>query len=145
VRVRDYRCVRTQYAAGGVVFTIERKVGTCRCVACGSENAWRQGVVVWRFRTVPIGNRRVELEVGIPRLAFQNCGVVCLVTSQARRLFSKECIGVSRLPPNMAGQQKPFCLSLRCLTGKSTANTMKPRLRRGEAVGLRWGSNPSGR
>jgi transposase len=59
-----------------MVLTIERKAGTCRCAACGSENVWRQGVVVRRFRTVPIGRKRVELEARIPRLACRECGVV---------------------------------------------------------------------
>ncbi len=90
--VRDYRCVRTQYVAGGVVFTIERKGGRCRCVACGSENVWRQGVVVRQFRTVPIGNKRVKLEARIPRLACQDCGVVRQATigfAEPRRTYTK--------------------------------------------------------
>lgn len=74
--VRGYRYVRTEYVGGVVVFTIERIRKTCRCTACGSENVWRQGVVVRRFRTVPMGNKRVELEARIPRLACQDCGVV---------------------------------------------------------------------
>ena len=67
--VREYRYVRTKYIPGGMVFTIERRTETCRYAACGSENVWREGVVVRRFRTVPIGNKRVELEARIPRLA----------------------------------------------------------------------------
>ena len=74
--VRDYRHVKTEHVAGGVIFTIERRPETCRCAACGSENVWRQGVVVRRFRTVPIGSRRVELEARIPRLKCHDCGVV---------------------------------------------------------------------
>ncbi len=73
--VRDYRCVRTEYTAGGVVFTIERRPETYRCVACGSEAVWREGVIVRRFRSVPIGCKRVELEARIPRLACLDCGV----------------------------------------------------------------------
>ena len=51
--VRDYRHVRTRYMAGGVVLVIERNPQTYRCVACGSQNVWRHGLVVRRFRTVP--------------------------------------------------------------------------------------------
>ena len=58
------------------MFTIERKAETYRCAACGSENVWRQGVVVRRFRTLPIGGKGVELEARIPRLACQDCGAV---------------------------------------------------------------------
>ena len=74
--VRDYRYVSTRYGAGGVVFAIERKPETCRCAACGSQSVWRYGVVVRRFRTVPLGSKRVELEARIPRLACQDCGLV---------------------------------------------------------------------
>ena len=74
--VRDYRYVKTTCIPGGMVLTIERKAETCRCVACGSRNVWREGVVVRRFRTVPIGRKHVELETRIPRLACQDCGVV---------------------------------------------------------------------
>jgi transposase len=90
--VRDYRYVRTQYVGGGVIFTIERRRETCRCAACGSENVWRQGVVVRRFRTVPIGNKPVELEARIPRLACHDCGVVrqaAIGFAEPRRTYTK--------------------------------------------------------
>jgi transposase len=58
------------------VVVIERKPETYRCTACGSRKGWRQGVVVRRFRTVPLGAKRVELEARIPRLACQDCGLV---------------------------------------------------------------------
>jgi transposase len=74
--VRDYRHVKTKYVAGGMILTIERRPETCRCSACGSANVRRQGAVVRRFRTVPIGSRRVELEARIPRLKCRDCGVV---------------------------------------------------------------------
>lgn len=90
--VRDYRYVRTQYVGGGVVFTIERRRETCRCAACGSTNVWWQGLVVRRFRTVPIGSRRVELEARIPRLACHDCGVVrqaAIGFAEPRRTYTK--------------------------------------------------------
>ena len=90
--VRDYRYVRTEYIAGQVVFTIERRLETCRCTACGSENVWREGVVVRRFRTVPIGGKSVELEARIPRLACQDCGAVrqaAIGFAEPRRSYTK--------------------------------------------------------
>lgn len=72
--VRDYRYVKTEYVAGGVIVTIERKPGTCRCAACGSENVWRQGSVTRPFRTLPIGRRSVTLQAEIPRLWCHDCG-----------------------------------------------------------------------
>ena len=90
--VRDYRYVSTQYVAGGVVLVIERKPETCRCAACGSRNVWRHGVVVRRFRTVPLGSKRVELEARIPRLACQDCGLVrqaAVGFAEPRRTYSR--------------------------------------------------------
>jgi transposase len=90
--VRDYRYVGTKYVRGGVIFRIERKMESCRCTACDSENIWRQGVVVRRFRTVPIGGKGVELEARIPRLACQDCGVVrqaAIGFAEPRRTYTK--------------------------------------------------------
>jgi len=74
--VRGYRYVRTRFVRGDVVFVLERAGKTCRCSACDSENVWRQGQVTRVFRTLPIGGKRVDLEVAIPRLACQECGVI---------------------------------------------------------------------
>ena len=89
--VRGYRYIRTKYEAGGVVFVIQRKPETCRCVACGSANVWRQGVLTRRFRTVPIGKKRVELEARIPRLACQDCGKIrqaAIGVAEPRRTYT---------------------------------------------------------
>ncbi len=90
--VRGYCYVRTKFVPGGIMFTIERKAGTCCCVACGSQNVWQQGVAVRRFRTVPIGRKQVELEARIPRLACQDCGVVrqaAIGFAEPRRTYTK--------------------------------------------------------
>ena len=90
--VRDYSYRGTKYVGGGVIFRIERKMETCRCTVCDSENVWRQGVVVRRFRTVPIGSRGVELEASIPRLACQDCGAVrqaAIGFAEPRRRYTK--------------------------------------------------------
>ena len=72
--VREYCYKKTEYVEGGVTFTIERKPETRRCVACGSQNVWRQGSVSRRFRTLPIGSRPVTLMAEIPRLLCHDCG-----------------------------------------------------------------------
>lgn len=90
--VRDYRYAGMKYQEGGVVFTIERKKETCRCAVCGSENVWREGVIVRRFRTVPIGGKGVQLEARIPRLACQDCGAVrqaAIGFADSRRTYTK--------------------------------------------------------
>jgi len=91
-RVRGYRYVKTEYVGGGMVMTIERRAETCRCTVCGSENVWRQGWVVRRFRTLPIGDRQVVLEARIPRLDCQACGAVrqaAIGFADPRRTYTK--------------------------------------------------------
>ena len=90
--VRGYRYLATKYVGGGVIFKIERRIETCRCAACGSENVWRQGAVVRRFRSVPMGKKPVELEASIPRLACQTCGVVrqaAIEFAEPRRTYTR--------------------------------------------------------
>ena len=90
--VRGYRYQGTEYVRGGMVMRIERQMNACRCVACGSENVWRQGWVIRRFRTVPIGRRRVVLEAKIPRLACQACGLIrqaAVGFAHPRRTYTK--------------------------------------------------------
>lgn len=77
---------------GGAVFTIECKPETYRCGACGSQNVGRQGTVTRTFRTLPVGNRPVDLEARIPRLACRNCGVVrqaVIGFAEPRRTYTK--------------------------------------------------------
>jgi transposase len=90
--VRGYRYLATKYVRGGVIFKIERNMETCRCTACGSDNVWRQGLVVRRFRAVPIGGKSVELEARIPRLACQECGAVrqaAIGFAEPRRTYTR--------------------------------------------------------
>lgn len=90
--VRDYRYVKTQYVAGGMIITIERKAGTCRCTACGSENVGRQGSVRRPFRTLPIGRRSVTLRAEIPRLHCHDCGKTrqaAIGFAEPRRTYTK--------------------------------------------------------
>ena len=91
--VRDYyRYVKSEYVEGEVIFTIERKTNRCRCVACGSENTWRQGSVIRSFRALPIGGRRVTLKAEIPRLLCHDCGrtrQAVIGFAEPRRTYTK--------------------------------------------------------
>jgi transposase len=90
--VRGYRYVRTEYVEGDVIFTIERKTGTCRCAACGSQNVWRQGSVTRPFRAPSIGRKSVILRAEIPRLLCHDCGKIRQATigfADPRRSYTK--------------------------------------------------------
>jgi transposase len=74
--VRGYRYVRTEYVEGGVVFTIVQDPKTCRCPACGGRNTILKGGVVRRFRTLPIGSKKVTLVFRVPRIKCCDCNAV---------------------------------------------------------------------
>jgi transposase len=74
--IRGYRYVRTEYVEGGVVFTIVQDPKTCRCPACGGRNIILKGGVVRRFRTLPIGSKKVTLVFRVPRIKCHDCNAV---------------------------------------------------------------------
>ncbi len=74
--IRGYRYVRTQYAEGGIVFTIAQDVKTCRCPSCASENIILKGGKTRRFRSVPIGAKAVTIVFRVPRVECGDCGTV---------------------------------------------------------------------
>jgi transposase len=57
-----------------------------RCGHCGSGAVMRSGVVVRRFKTLPIGHKPVWLEVPIQRLWCAGCGK----TRQVKLSFADE-------------------------------------------------------
>ena len=59
--VRGYRYVKTEYAEGEVVLTIEQPRESYACSDCGSAEVIGRGQNYRRFRTVPIGRKRVYL------------------------------------------------------------------------------------
>jgi transposase len=78
--VRGYRYVKTEYARGEVLFTIEQPRESYRCPACGSDNVVGRGQNCRRFRTVAIGSKRVYLMLAVPRVECHGCGVVRQMT-----------------------------------------------------------------
>ena len=53
--IREYNYVRTQYHAGNIIFTIERKPFPHRCPRCKSKDVIRHGTIVRWFHSLPIG------------------------------------------------------------------------------------------
>jgi transposase len=74
--VRGYRYVKTEYAEGKVVFTIELARESLRCPLCGSAEVIGRGRSVRRFRTVPIGSKPVYLVLPVPRVECRACGAI---------------------------------------------------------------------
>ena len=74
--VRGYRHVKTEYAGGGVTFTMEQPRESYVCPLCGSGEVIGRGRNVRRFRTVSIGRKRVDLVLAIPRVECFACGAL---------------------------------------------------------------------
>jgi|SRR5664280_149546 len=71
---RGYGHVRTRFEQGCVLFAIEQDSDTFCCSACGCRNVHKSGLVERRFRSLPIGRRKVFLELPVQRLWCVNCG-----------------------------------------------------------------------
>lgn len=74
IRGYDYR--RTDYAEGGVTFTIAQDPKDWRCPACGSRQVVGRGQTQRCFRAVPIGRRPVSIVLPVQRVGCLACGVV---------------------------------------------------------------------
>ena len=74
--IRGYHYVRTEFAQGGVIFTIGQDSKDWRCSACGCHQVIGRGQTERRFRAVPIGRRPVSIVLPIQRVGCLICGVV---------------------------------------------------------------------
>jgi transposase len=71
-----YDYVHSRYAEGAVTFSIKRKRGKFRCSFCRSREIVFRGTLPRRFRTVPIGAKRVFLDYEVQRLECRRCGKI---------------------------------------------------------------------
>jgi transposase len=71
--LRGYRLEATDFAGGATVFRVRQNDDTLCCGHCGGRDVMREGVVVRRFRTLPIGRKPVWLELPVQRLWCANC------------------------------------------------------------------------
>jgi len=84
--LRGYRHVATDYVQGATVFRVRQNGDALCCGNCGGSNVMRQGVVVRRFRTLPIGRKAVWLELPVQRLWCATCNK----TRQVKLAFADE-------------------------------------------------------
>jgi len=71
-----YEYLRTTYSRGGIRLTIQKPVANCVCAACGSSKVRPRGTITRVLQTVPLGKKKVEIEVIINRLDCEACGVI---------------------------------------------------------------------
>lgn len=74
--VRGYRHVKTVFSGGTVTFHVMQPKESHRCPVCYSSNVLGRGHNPRRFRSLPMGHKRVFLELPIPRVECRDCGVV---------------------------------------------------------------------
>ena len=72
--MHGYRLEATHFVQGAAVFRLRQNGDTLRCGHCGSRRVMRAGVVVRRFKTLPIGRKPVWLELPVQRLWCARCG-----------------------------------------------------------------------
>jgi transposase len=70
---RDYVYKSTKYRDGAIVFVVFPKQNLFQCEHCRSRNVILKGKRHRRIQSVPIGGKRVWLEVEIPRIQCREC------------------------------------------------------------------------
>ena len=84
--VRGYRHVATEFVEGATVFRLRQNDDTLCCGHCGGRAVMREGVVVRRFKALPIGGKPVWLELPVQRLW---CAA-CSLTRQVKLAFADD-------------------------------------------------------
>ena len=74
--IRGYDYVRTDYEKKQVTFHIKQNNHSLCCPNCGSTKVVKRGQKQRSFRTVPIGNKIVDIVLNIPRVGCLSCGKV---------------------------------------------------------------------
>lgn len=90
--VRHYRHLRTEFVGGSLIFHIEKSPGKRRCSDCRSRDVVLKGRISRRLRTLPIGGKKVFLQVNLHRLQCRSCGSLKLeplLISDPRRRWTR--------------------------------------------------------
>jgi len=74
--VVGYQYQRTIYAEGTVVFRIVQDPTTLTCPCCESRKLIRRGASHRRFMALPIGRKKIQIELPIQRVECKACGAI---------------------------------------------------------------------
>jgi len=74
--IQGYQHVHSKYHDGAIHFRVRQEVFSLRCPECGSHQVKRRGLVMRRFRTLPIGSKPVWIELALQRVRCLLCGVL---------------------------------------------------------------------
>jgi transposase len=84
--MRGYRFHGVSFDGGATVLRFQQDADSLCCSHCGGRAVMREGVVVRRFRTLPIGRKPVWVELPVQRLWCSACGL----TRQVKLPFADE-------------------------------------------------------
>lgn len=90
--IRGYTYVHTRYEKGCTLFRVEQEEPSLRSACCGSREVNKRGATERTFRTTPVGNRPIVIELPVQRVECLECGVVRQVNvpfAQPRRSYTK--------------------------------------------------------
>ena len=68
-----YIHIKSEYRQGQVFFYVRKNPGKLRCPECDSHLVKRRGTTTRKFKSVPIGKKKIVLIVEIQRVACKNC------------------------------------------------------------------------
>jgi transposase len=68
-----YTYVKTQYREGAVIFTVAHKRDGMRCSVCKGTRLTLRGTTTRRFRTVPVGSKKVYVDLEVQRVKCKRC------------------------------------------------------------------------
>jgi transposase len=74
--IRDVKYRRTRYAQGEIIFEAEMTEALAICPVCGSRDVMYKGARVRDLQMVPIGHKRVWLDLTVHRLGCRSCGAI---------------------------------------------------------------------
>jgi transposase len=90
--IRGYDYIHARYEKGCTIFRVEQKESSLRSSCCGSRNVKKRGATERTFKTTPVGNRPVLIELPVQRVECLKCGAVRRVNVQfakQRRSYTK--------------------------------------------------------
>jgi len=74
--LRNQEYTKAEYVHGTLGLFTRTKEGQLRCSCCGSDKLKKRGFKIRRFKTLPIGSKRVFIMAGIQRLEYPDCGMI---------------------------------------------------------------------
>ena len=90
--IRGHAYIRARDEKGSRIFRVEQEESSLRSSCCGSREVKKRGATERTFKTTPVGNRPVFIELPVPRVECQGCGAVRQVNVQfakQRRSYTK--------------------------------------------------------